>query len=491
MIIKGNARGNAKWLAGHLQRTDTNERADVLEIRGTASQNLEGAFREIMAVSSGTKCRDALYHANIDPRGDERLTPEQWSRAIDTLENKLGFTGQPRAVVRHVKNGREHVHVVWSRIDADRMRAIPDSHNYRKHEEVSRQLEREFGHKRVQGALAERDGQSRPDRTPTQGEMEQGKRVDYDARRASTELTAIWQRTDSGKSFAAALEEAGWCLAKGDRRDFVALDPGGGVHSVARRIEGARAKDVRERLKDLDREAVPDVEQARAVQAARAKEASLAPQNQQDQEARKPTREDIEKQRQSTPRCRWEEENLTQEQGKARERLEQQLKEKHAREWQQREKLLKQWEREEKTEDQQVAKHRRAEDQARKPKGLLRKLASKTLDALNPARVRKREAEEKKIQQQREADDNRRAEIWADRKKSRDEELLRTSQNQEKERRGKELQEKQEQEREALRQSQLDRLQREQGRETGRGGREQGGRDDRGRGRDDDGGRGL
>ena len=61
-------------------------------------------------------------------------------------------------VVVHEKEGREHCHIVWSRIDLDRMAAISDSHNYRKHEEVARELEREFGHERVQGAHVERDG---------------------------------------------------------------------------------------------------------------------------------------------------------------------------------------------------------------------------------------------------------------------------------------------------------------------------------------------
>ena len=36
----------------------------------------------------------------------------------------------------------------------------------------------------------------------------------------------------------AALETKWWVLAKGDRRDFVAIDMDGGTHNVARRVEG-------------------------------------------------------------------------------------------------------------------------------------------------------------------------------------------------------------------------------------------------------------
>ena len=57
-------------------------------------------------------------------------------------------------------------------LDQERNCAIPDSFNYRKHEEVARDLERRFGHARVQGAHAEREGVERPPRTPSMIEMQ-------------------------------------------------------------------------------------------------------------------------------------------------------------------------------------------------------------------------------------------------------------------------------------------------------------------------------
>jgi hypothetical protein len=58
-------------------------------------------------------------------------------------------------------------------------------------------------------------------------------------------------------------------LARGDRRDFVIIDPNCGTHSLARRIEGARVKDVRERMADIDAAELPSVAQAKAIQRAR------------------------------------------------------------------------------------------------------------------------------------------------------------------------------------------------------------------------------
>jgi hypothetical protein len=266
VIIKGKSVGGGKRLAVHLMRTDTNERAEVRELRGVAAENLRGALLEIEAVASGSRTTKPFYHASINTRADERLTNEQRTHAIDRLEEKLGLSGQPRVVVVHEKEGREHCHIVWSRIDLDRMRAINDSYNYRKHEEVARDLEREFGHERVQGAHAERDGKDRPNRTPSHAEMLQADRGAVSPDDAKALVTNLWQRTDSGQTFKIALEKEAWLLARGDRRDFVVIDPYGGTHSLARRVEGAKAKDIRARMADVDSELLPSVAEARVIQ---------------------------------------------------------------------------------------------------------------------------------------------------------------------------------------------------------------------------------
>ena len=84
-----------------------------------------------------------------------------------------------------------------------------------------------------------------------------------DPRAITAEVTELWQSADSGRAFAAALEERGYILAKGDRRDFCIIDQAGDEHSLARRISGARAADVRARMVDIDRDSLPSVAEAR------------------------------------------------------------------------------------------------------------------------------------------------------------------------------------------------------------------------------------
>ena len=59
MIVMGNKvnpcarNGSSRNLAAHLSRTDTNEQVAVQEMRGFASEDLDGAFEEINATAAG------------------------------------------------------------------------------------------------------------------------------------------------------------------------------------------------------------------------------------------------------------------------------------------------------------------------------------------------------------------------------------------------------------------------------------------------------
>ena len=91
------------------------------------------------------------------------------------------------------------------------------------------------------------------------------RREGLDPKAIKMEITALWQRADNGQAFKAGLEASGYILAKGDRRDFVLIDPRGDDHSLARRL-GVKAAELRERMKDVDRTALPSVAEAKTRQ---------------------------------------------------------------------------------------------------------------------------------------------------------------------------------------------------------------------------------
>jgi hypothetical protein len=189
------------------------------------------------------------------------MTREQWFRSVDLLEQELALTGQPRAVVLHNKDGKDHLHVVWQRTDLETMKFISDSQNYAAHERVSQILEQEFGHQPVPGKHAKREK----------------KPVDEETRARDLHMketvTRLYQHSDTAQAFKTALEEEGYVLAKGDRRPHIVVDADGKEHSLSRCLPDLTPKQIREFMAAIDRNALPTVDEAKAIQ----REAAKAP----------------------------------------------------------------------------------------------------------------------------------------------------------------------------------------------------------------------
>lgn len=267
MIIKGSSRAGPKQLAAHLQRADTNERVAVLELQ-SATSDLAAAFRDWQTLAEGTRGSKGLYHVNIDPDARYTMTPAQWARAVEVLEKELGLEGQPRAVVLHEKHGREHIHVVWARTDLDTMTMRSDSMNFAAHERASAALEQEFGHEAVPGKHAKRDREKQPEFPKAEvhhDEWQQAERAGVSIEERRAQLAALQRASDNGLAFKAAVEEAGYILAKGDRRDFVIVDEIGGAHSLGRELK-LKAAEVRAFMADVDRDQLPTPAEAAARQ---------------------------------------------------------------------------------------------------------------------------------------------------------------------------------------------------------------------------------
>ena len=93
MIINGSQRRQGTWFTNHLLNEEKNESVRLVEVRNIIAQDVAGAFREMKAIGSGTRCKDYFYHANINILAHEHLTPEQWEKAVDALEKKLASVG--------------------------------------------------------------------------------------------------------------------------------------------------------------------------------------------------------------------------------------------------------------------------------------------------------------------------------------------------------------------------------------------------------------
>jgi hypothetical protein len=138
--------------------------------------------------------------------------------------------------------------------------------------------------------------------------MLQADRTGLSPQDVKAKITALWRSTNNGQEFAVALWNEGYALARGDRRDFVVIDPHGGTHSLARRIEGANAKNVRERMADLDRERLPNVLDAKEIQKARQARNASAGQNKQPVATSVPPEEELKRRNRGPDNLEWTDE---------------------------------------------------------------------------------------------------------------------------------------------------------------------------------------
>src|ERR1035437_5902714 len=171
-----NQRGRGQQLAAHLMNDFDNDRVEVANVRGSVAQDLSGAFAEWQADGKATNCRKYLY--SLSPNPDQRqgkLAHEEYLDFIDRAEKRLGLENQPRAIVFHVKYGREHAHVAWSPIDTEKMRAVQMSNDHQKLRKVVQEFAKHYGIELPDGMQKNKGGERYEDRKDRSEERRVGK----------------------------------------------------------------------------------------------------------------------------------------------------------------------------------------------------------------------------------------------------------------------------------------------------------------------------
>ncbi|MDE1153725.1 MAG: relaxase/mobilization nuclease domain-containing protein [Micavibrio sp.] len=263
MILKASQRGRSAELAAHLLNGEENEHITVHEIRGFVSEDLAEALREAYAMSRGTRCKQFLFSVSLSPPETADVSVEDFEAAIEEIEKKMGLIDQPRIIVFHEKNGRRHCHAVWSRIDTEKLVAVNLAYFKRKLTEISTMLFLKHGWKLPKGF------KRKADKSPlnmTRQEYRQAKRLLEDPQALKMMFKGAWEQSDSKETFARALQENGFLLARGDSRGFVAVDIKGGVYSLSRWID-IGTRDLKARLGMPEN--LPDIGQAKTYLASR------------------------------------------------------------------------------------------------------------------------------------------------------------------------------------------------------------------------------
>src|SRR6185437_14546492 len=267
----GKVRSGPEQLAAYLMRTDDGERATLLELQ-YGENDLRKALIDWDAVGcNGTRSEKTLYHAQIAWETKYQLTKEECLRSAQILAEDLGMANHPRAVVLHDGGDKPHLHVVFMRADIDTMTMWQDYKNYVKHERASFRMEKEFGHDLVPGKhKVKRDRKKQPEfprAESSHADHQQAARTEMSLEERKAQIVAIRQPCDDAHAFKNALEEAGYVLARGDRRGFVLVDADGEVYSLSKHLAGdIKGKAFKEFMAPIDPELLPTVDDAKELQ---------------------------------------------------------------------------------------------------------------------------------------------------------------------------------------------------------------------------------
>jgi len=124
-----------------------NEKTRLVDISDPSASDLDTAFHNMWAIASSTRCTKPLHHISINPMQGERLTDKQVLAIVARCEEKYGYGmfHHQRVIVEHIKDGRQHFHVIWNRVSLMTGRPVWPGEHWKKSKQVCREMEQELG----------------------------------------------------------------------------------------------------------------------------------------------------------------------------------------------------------------------------------------------------------------------------------------------------------------------------------------------------------
>lgn len=245
----------------------TSERVAFTHGENLHSQNAERALTEMAFVALnadrlkeqagvekvGRKGEYPVYHYSLSWHPDQKPNREEMIEAGRSSLKALELEGYQAMMIAHNDEPHAHLHILVNRVHPDTGKMVNIDFDKMRLSRWAEAYEKEHGHIYC------------PQRVENNAQREKGTYVKYH----DPVIAVAWRRSDSGKAFASALMEQGYAICRGERRDFVVMDPNGKIHNPARHIDGAKVADIRARLKDLGPEQIFSIEEARERQRAR------------------------------------------------------------------------------------------------------------------------------------------------------------------------------------------------------------------------------
>ncbi|GAA6253708.1 conjugal transfer protein MobB [Bacteroides thetaiotaomicron] len=92
---------------------------------------------------SHIRTKKPVIHISLNPHPDDKLTDRQLADIGREYMERFGYGGQPYMIFKHEDIGREHIHIVSTRVRTDGS-IISDSKNYERSQKITNLLEQKY-----------------------------------------------------------------------------------------------------------------------------------------------------------------------------------------------------------------------------------------------------------------------------------------------------------------------------------------------------------
>ena len=181
------------------------------------------------------RCEKPVYAFSLGWHPEETPSREDMLKAGREALAVLKMQDHQALMISHTDTAHPHLHIIVNRIHPETGKAINLYKDQEKLQAWALEYERRQGKvycpARVFNALARQVAQEQDGRPAPR-------------RYVDNTIAECWTRSDSGRSFKAALEAKGWELARGDRKEAVlmAVAPSGRAFAVLRELNKGLAK---------------------------------------------------------------------------------------------------------------------------------------------------------------------------------------------------------------------------------------------------------
>ena len=239
----------------------TNEPKKALKWMAYTAMNADKIKAEHGGSRAGRKSGGKpVYTYSLSWHENDKPTREEMEAAAEETLRELGLENHESIVVAHRDTSHPHVHIICNLVNPNTGRTHTTQLDHKKLSEWAQAHDKRFGRdhcpERIQNNLDRNKGELKKQFVKHQTKEDPRAQMIQD----------LYNRSDSGKAFRAALHEQGYALAQGHKGRIALVNEEGQVFSLARQLKkedgkGFRAKDVKAALKDVDLKSLPQVKE--------------------------------------------------------------------------------------------------------------------------------------------------------------------------------------------------------------------------------------